>query len=443
MPASKSRSSAAANPPSRTLIIDNGAYTLKAGFSSPTATGECRVIPNCMARDREKHVYVGSQLERCKDFGDIVFRRPVEKGYLVNWEAEKEIWEHEFFEDKAPSHCDPSETGLILTEAPNALPVLQSNCDQIVFEEFRFARYYRCPAPVLNTYNDIQATFKGPARDAEKPVLPAEIMLLIDSGYSHTTITPLFYGRPLQAAVRRLEVGGKLMTNYLTRLLSLRQYDMRNDMYLVNEIKEACCYVSRDFKGDMEKTWKGTKGDRREEYVTGGGIAKDYVLPDYHNRTKGIVRDHDPNLAKLKKLRPTNPGEMAEDILTLRNERFTVPELIFTPTDIGLQQSGIAELVMQSLSVVPIGLWPALLANIIVVGGNANISDFIYRLQKEIRTLAPAECIVRVARPADPITSTWQGGAALATNTEVLSRLSVTKQEYDEHGSAWVARKFK
>jgi len=119
---------------------------MKAGFSSPAASldVEPRVIPNCMARDQYKRVYVGSQLDDCKDFGEMVFRRPVEKGYLVNWEAQKEIWESEFFEDKAEMHCDPRDTGLILTEAPNALPSLQTHCDQIVFEEFGFARYYRC-----------------------------------------------------------------------------------------------------------------------------------------------------------------------------------------------------------------------------------------------------------------------------------------------------------
>jgi len=136
-------------PPAKTLIIDNGAYTIKAGFSSPTSTSECKIIPNCMARDRSKNVYVGSQLSKCKDFGEITFRRPVEKGYLVNWEAEKEIWEHEFFEDKSPLRCDPKETGLILTEAPNALPQLQMNCDQIIFEEFGFASYLRCPGILI------------------------------------------------------------------------------------------------------------------------------------------------------------------------------------------------------------------------------------------------------------------------------------------------------
>jgi actin-related protein 6 len=218
---------------------------------------------------------------------------------------------------------------------------------------------------------------------------------------------------------------------------------MRNDTYLVNEIKEATCYVSRDFKGDMERTWKGPRGDRREGFAKAGGIAKDYVLPDYHARSKGYVRDHDPEqTGKLKKLQTGKPAEAAEDILTLRNERFTVPELLFNPSDIGMRQSGIAQLVMESLSGLPLGLWPGFLANIIVVGGNANIEGFIWRLQVEIRALAPAECIVRVARPADPIVATWNGGAQLAKDTDRLAKMSVTKQEYDEHGSAWVARKF-
>jgi actin-related protein 6 len=432
-------------PPPKTLVLDNGAYTIKSGIvAQDTETPAPNIIPNSLARDRDKKVYIGSQLSSCKDFGEIVFRRPVEKGYLVNWEAEKEIYEHEFFDPKAKFHCDPADTGLILTEAPNALPALQTNCDQVIFEEFGFARYLRVATPTLNAYTDIQSIFKAPPRDpASTPTLPAEILMLIDSGYSHTTITPLLLGKPIQSAIRRLDVGGKLLTNYLTRLLSLRQYDMRNDTYLVNEVKEATCYVSKDFKADMERTWKGPKGDRRPVFETADGIAKDYVLPDYHGRTKGYVRDHDPTAAtKLKEMVKGKALGASEDVLTLRNERFTVPELLFSPTDIGLRQSGIAQQVMDSLSSLPMGLWPGFLANIVVVGGNSNIEGFVFRLQMEIRSLAPAECIVRVARPADPIVSTWQGGANLAKEEETLARLSVTKQEYDEHGAGWVARRF-
>lgn len=88
--------------PKQTLIIDNGAYTMKAGFAtSKPSLDDCHVIPNCLAKDRGKHIWVGAQLEKCNDFGEIAFRRPVEKGFLVNWEAEKAIWDNSFFEKNA------------------------------------------------------------------------------------------------------------------------------------------------------------------------------------------------------------------------------------------------------------------------------------------------------------------------------------------------------
>ena len=129
-----------------TLVVDNGAYTIKAGYASqsPNPDKDCYIIPNCIARSRDKRVYVAAHLEECKDFGEMAFRRPVEKGYLVNWEAEKEIWEQAFFDQNAKLKCNPRETNLVLTEAPNAPQSLQSNCDQIVFEEFEFSSYYRC-----------------------------------------------------------------------------------------------------------------------------------------------------------------------------------------------------------------------------------------------------------------------------------------------------------
>jgi actin-related protein 6 len=100
MPPKGSRKSAAALP-SKTLVLDNGAYTLKAGLvpgaSVDAGYDDCRVIPNCIARShRDKCTYTASELDGCKDFGELAFRRPVEKGFIVNWEAEKAIWEHEF-----------------------------------------------------------------------------------------------------------------------------------------------------------------------------------------------------------------------------------------------------------------------------------------------------------------------------------------------------------
>lgn len=97
----KGSKKAAATAPARTLVLDNGAYTIKAGLVSAAPANpsydDCVVIPNCVARStRDKRTYIASELAQCKDFGELAFRRPVEKGFIVNWEAEKAIWEHEF-----------------------------------------------------------------------------------------------------------------------------------------------------------------------------------------------------------------------------------------------------------------------------------------------------------------------------------------------------------
>ncbi|KAF4122222.1 actin-related protein 6 [Geosmithia morbida] len=456
--------------PQKTLVIDNGASTLKAGLVSGSEAGEPLVIPNCIARDRYKKIYVAQEVDKCRDFSEILFRRPVDRGFVVNWEAQRDIWDRQFLYADGPLRCDPGETRLILTEPPNSLPVLQSNCDQIVFEEYGFVSYHRgigtchnffcarvsvlsrkysvetndaccvLPGSTFNAYHDLQDIFRTPLDYPGVTNTPAEVMLVVDSGYSHTTVTPLLGGRPLHSAVRRLDVGGKLLTNYLARLLSLRHFDMRNETYIVNEMKEVACFVSSDFKADMEKCWKGTRGEKRPDFLTGGGIAKEYILPDFDTRSKGLLCDYDP-ARHSKARRMTSGTHVDEDALTLRSERFAIPELLFNPSDMGMRQPGLPALIRQSLESLPTGLWPGLLANIVVVGGNTLFDGFIQRLQQEIVQQFPDDCVVRVARCSDPITSTWHGAANLARHRDIET-LSVTKQEYDEHGQSRIARKF-
>ena len=130
----------------QTLVIDNGAYGIKAGFASADSNA-CQVIPNCIARGpngpRSTRVYVGDQLDECKDFAEMAFRRPVEKGYLVSWDGEMDIWKQAFFRKGAKLHCEPREANLVVSEAPNCPSALQQNTDQIIFEELEFASAYR------------------------------------------------------------------------------------------------------------------------------------------------------------------------------------------------------------------------------------------------------------------------------------------------------------
>ncbi|PKY05894.1 actin family protein [Aspergillus campestris IBT 28561] len=443
--------------PSKTFVIDNGAHTMKAGYapdSVPSDDGSqllstCATIPNALTKTRNNRVYIGSQLHtHVKDWNELMFRRPVEKGYIVNWEAEKEIWEHSFFDEKTARKdlriASPEETTLVLTEAPNALPILQKNADEIVMEEWGFGGYFRTIGPSLNAWNEIQSLFGDPlVQNPDGPISPAECLLVVDSGFSHTTVTPVYKGRPLQRGIRRLDLGGKHLTNYLKEMVSMRQYNMVDETYIMNDVKEAVCFVSNNFPGEMEQAWKGNR--KRSQPDPSEGVVVDYVLPDPNAGVKGFMRPHDP-LLNLKKRKSTLSGSetalLSEDVLVLGNERFTVPEILFTPGDIGMKQAGIPDMILQSLSVLPTGLHPAFLANVLVVGGNALLPGFMDRLETELRQTASTECVVRVRRPQDPIRFAWLGGARFATNKEELKRVAITRQEYQENGSSWAGRKF-
>lgn len=281
---------------------------------------------------------------------------------------------------------------------------LQTNCDQIVFEEFEFAAYLRSVGlcfllplslampicyrltgevgPSLNAFNDIASLVGDPSRSTDLGALPVECLLVIDSGYSHTTVTPVYQGRPIQQAVRRLELGGKFLTNYLKEVMSIRQMDVRDETHLINQMKEDACYVSSDFRADLESIGRGPLAAGKNSSTGKDGIIVDFVLPDYSTRMRGEVRPHDPTTMAMRTKLGAVPGVggVKEYIMAVGNERFTVPELLFSPGDIGMKQASLPETVMQSLSGLPQGLWPSMLSNILVVGGNAKFKGFIERL---------------------------------------------------------------
>lgn len=124
------------------------------------------------------------------------------------------------------------------------------------------------------------------------------------------------------------------MTNQLKELVSFRQWNMMDETYIMNHVKESCCYVSQNFKGDLEKCTRFAshvfsyscshllhKQGRADP--KSNPIVQEYILPDLSTNRKGHIRQPDDIVAEN------------DQILVMNNERFTIPEIIFRPDDIG------------------------------------------------------------------------------------------------------------
>ena len=192
-------------------------------------------------------------------------------------------------------------------------------------------------------------------------------------------MTPVYRGRPIQQAIRRLDIGGKFLTNYMKEVVSIRHTNMMDDTHIMNQVKEDVCFVSKDLKADLERVWKGR--DKLKDRI-GDEILVDYVLPDFTNYIRGFRRPHDPQLQVKRNKYGAVQGAngIMEAVMTIGNERFTVPELLFHPADIGMKVGGLPEVVLESMYALPQALQAAMLSNILVIGGNVKLQNFTERL---------------------------------------------------------------
>lgn len=183
----------------------------------------------------------------------------------------------------------------------------------------------------------------------------------------------------MKKAIRRIDVGGKLLTNHLKELISYRQLNVMDESYVINQVKEDACFVSNDFNADMKIA---------KNRFPSNTIVRDYVLPDFTSLRRGYVRKLESNAV--------DDADVDQQCLRLNNERFTIPEILFRPSDIGIKQMGIPEAIICATEACPEECRPHLLANIIVIGGSAQFPGFQERLQREVRMSAPDDCDVNV-----------------------------------------------
>ncbi|KAJ7294328.1 hypothetical protein O6H91_10G109500 [Diphasiastrum complanatum] len=435
------------------VVLDNGAGFCKAGFAGhqdPVA-----MVPNCLGRPRgSKRWLVADQVQECDDIQGLAVRRPMDRGYLISPELEKEVWDRIF---KVLLNVKPADCALLLVEPLFNLPSIQKITDELVFEDLGFHSYYVADAPSL-------AHIYEANRRPESLLARSDCSLIVDSGFSFTHAVPVFQKFTMNYAVKRLNLGGKALTNYLKELVSYRAWNMMDETYLMEDVKEKLCFCSTDVPFDLNVSRK--RGNSNY-------IKCQYVLPDGVKYKRGFVKD--PGAAAAVHLKKKNVeievnGKhidednvrtrvdtdrasvgttetrrnvivVDEQELTLTNERFMVPEMLFHPADLGMEEAGLAECIVRAVSACHPDLQALFYSSVVLTGGSMLFPWCKEKLELELRPLIPDEFDVHVTLTDSPITACWRGGSLLAASPDFGDCL-VSKRDYEEQGSLRCRRRF-
>uniref|UniRef100_A0A8D3DMC6 Actin-related protein 6 n=1 Tax=Scophthalmus maximus TaxID=52904 RepID=A0A8D3DMC6_SCOMX len=392
-----------------TLVLDNGAYTAKIGYSLEKVS----VIPNCQFRSRTSRLktFTANQLEEIKDPSGLFYILPFQKGYLVNWDVQRKVWDHLF--GKEMFKVDFADTSVVITEPYFNFTSIQESMNEILFEEYQFQSALRTNAGSLSAHHYFHTK-------------PSELCcLVVDSGFSFTHVAPYCRSKKMKEGVRRSEGSSSITYPFLKTSSSDGQLHVMDETHVINQVKEDVCYVSQQFYQDMEVAQM--KGEENT-------VMMDYVLPDFSSIKKGFCKPREEMVLSGK-------YKTGEQILRLANERFAVPEMLFHPSDIGIQEMGIPEAIVHSIQSLPEEMQPHFYQNIVLTGGNSLFPGFRQRLETELRSLAPAHLPVSVLQPANPICHPWEGGKLLAHDPD-YDELVVTRDEYEENGHYICEEKF-
>ncbi|XP_078054854.1 actin-5-like [Mustelus asterias] len=352
------------------LVIDMGSGLCKAGFAGQPRPDS--VVGSILGYPRGKskrcNIAVGRMVSTEPDLKLV---QPTRQGIIVDWTAAEDLLRHAFYEDLKVS---PEDHAILISDPPLCPTTNREKVAEFLFERFNVPAMHVSHQWVLAVYSYGKTTG-----------------LVVDSGDEVTHSVPVHEGYNMPDAISRIDLGGHDLTTYLMKLLSEAGNAFHEKgKYLVEDIKQKCCYVTID-------------------YANEGTHLVDYELPDGH-------------------------------IITIGTERFKCPEALFNPSVMESSQEGIHIMVSNSLKRVQPQFRQLMYENVLLSGGSTLFDGFNIRFRKEIFHFAPNDIKTKIHAVPERKFAVWIGGSILAS-LHAFQSLWVRKEDYTEHGPLIVHRR--
>jgi actin-related protein 2 len=236
-------------------------------------------------------IMIGDEVTPVRSMLELSY--PMEEGIITNAEDMQILWDYVLQKKLKIVKDNFKDRKLLMTEAPNNPDRNKEVMAEILFEKLGIG-YFNI---------EVQAKMTLYAEGEETGVI-------LDSGDGVTHVIPIFQNYLITHQIKRLDIAGRHITNYLTRLLQMKGYAFNStaDFETVREIKEKYCFVSCDINSDRKL---------------------DLETSFYNSESK---------LPDGRKIR-------------ISNEKFEAPEILFQPHLVQNEMPGVHEMLYNSINV--------------------------------------------------------------------------------------------
>ncbi|GJP75456.1 hypothetical protein CLOP_g13855 [Closterium sp. NIES-67] len=377
------------------VVCDNGSASIKCGFAGdnfPVA-----VIPNVVGRrlvrldetsqgEAPPSILVGSQCMEQQGQGGrrVELSYPIHNGVVQRWDDMGHVWDYTF---NTALGIDPKESKILLTDPPLNPTKNRQRMLQMMFEKYNFDSLFIQLQAVLPLY--AQGILTG---------------LVVDSGESATHAVPVVEGFAYPHLTKRISIAGRQITSHLIDLMLRRGYSFSkvSDFEAARAIKEQLCFVSCDYKREMQLAEDTTV------------LVKQFTLPD--GRT-----------------------------IRIGAERFQAPEALFSPELIDNEGLGLADVIFRTIQDMDIDHRLSLYQHIMLCGGSTMFPGLPTRLEREVRDRYLKHVLkgnkeglkkfkLRIEDPPNRKHLVFLGGAVLADIMKDKPDFWISRADYEEEG---------
>lgn len=329
--------------------------------------------------------------------------------------------------------ADAAEHPLLLTEPPTNPKEVRAKLTEVAFEGLGVPAFYLANRTVLSSFAAGRPTSLvvdvGASQASAVPVVDGFVLrkgIHTQPNAGDAISRALLFGLTHESGEKNMHGGlaDSLVPQFLVKSkkacdpgkpsqATLREDRLRatapsfrayHTMQLLNDFKECVGQV-------LETPWDEAQAAARP--------SKMYEFPDGYNDAYGLLRFKAPETLLTPSLYSSAP-----DVLPPRGEAGYL---------------GLTDMILKAAQAVDVDSRAAMFSNIVCVGGSTFLPGFTDRLSYELSVAAPNQRI-KIHSPGNYTErrhSTWLGGSILAS-LGTFHQLWVSKQEYEEHGSAIV-----